>query len=120
MKGEFSMTNKVKDQMRRELIQKFYEFWEAQGEDVGMIKSNSFNFPIVSADGEEGWAKVTLTITNDEDDMGYMEREQYASDCKNKAETAAKKKKDAELKAKRDAEKRAQKLAKLNSKPIES
>ena len=61
-------------------------------EDCGMIASNSFNFPIVAADGEEGWVEVVVKVpkgTKDEEYDGYGRREQYELDCKEKAEKKA-------------------------------
>lgn len=61
-------------------------------EDCGMIASNSFNFPIVTNDGEEGWVEVVVKVpkgTKDEEYDGYGRREQYELDCKEKAEKKA-------------------------------
>ena len=113
MKGEFSMTNKVKEQVRKEMVQKLYEYWTEVNGDVGMIASNSFNFPIVASNGEEGWAKITFTITNDEGDMGYMEREQYSDKVRDAAERKAKQEAAKAAKIKKDEARRAQKLAQL-------
>lgn len=61
--------------------------------DCGMIASNSFNFPIVAADGEEGWVEIIVKVpkgTKDEEYDGYGRREQYELDLKEKAERKAK------------------------------
>ena len=108
------MTNKTKTQIRAEMIAKLFEMWKAENDDIGMITSNSFNFPIVAPNGEEGWAKITLTITNDEGDDGYMEREQYSDKVRDAAARKAKAEADKAAKIKRDEERRAQKLAKVN------
>lgn len=61
-------------------------------EDCGMIASNSFNFPVVTNDGEEGWVEVVVKVpkgTKDEEYDGYGRREQYELDLKEKAEKKA-------------------------------
>jgi hypothetical protein len=61
-----------------------------KGEDVGMIASNSCNFPIV-VDGEESWLEVVVKIPKE--DEGYAKREEYilkVADRKAKAEEKAK------------------------------
>lgn len=62
-------------------------------EDCGMIASNSFNFPVVAADGEEGWVEIVVKVpkgTKDEEYDGYARRQQYDLDLKEKAEKKAK------------------------------
>lgn len=51
-------------------------------EECGMIASNSFNFPVVSADGEEGWVEIVVKVTKETGDDGYMKREQYGDKLK--------------------------------------
>lgn len=106
------MTNKIKSQVRAEMVAKLFEMWKTENEDLGMITSNSFNFPIVAPNGEEGWAKITLTITNDEGDDGYMEREQYNDKVRDAAERKAKADIAKAEKIKKDEIRRAQRLAK--------
>ena len=89
------MAMKFADRARAEYIKKVYDFLESQGEDVGMIESNSFNFPIV-IDGEEGFVEVVVKVPKDRGDDNYMKREVYADkvrDRKERAEKAAAKKK---------------------------
>ena len=76
-------------------------------EDCGMIASNSFNFPVVAADGEEGWVEIVVKVpkgTKDEEYDGYGRRQQYDLDLKEKAE---KKAKAEEAKAKKIAKDKA-------------
>lgn len=83
------------------------DFFRNAGEDVGMIASNTINFPIV-VDGEEGWVEVVVKVpkgTKDEEYDGYGRRTQYAMDCEEKA------RKHAEAEAKKAA-----KLAKKQTK----
>lgn len=85
--------------VRSSLIEKLYkEFSET--EDVGMVSSNSFNFPVVE-DGEEGWVEIVVKVTKDGGDDGYLKRDEYKMKCEEKAE-----------KAKVAAEKKAKKIAK--------
>lgn len=84
--------------VRSSLIEKLYkEFSET--EDVGMVSSNSFNFPVVE-DGEEGWVEIVVKVTKDGGDDGYLKRDEYKMKCEEKAE-----------KAKASAEKKAKKIA---------
>lgn len=84
--------------VRSSLIEKLYkEFSET--EDVGMVSSNSFNFPVVE-DGEEGWVEIVVKVTKDGGDDGYLKRDEYKMKCEEKAE-----------KAKISAEKKAKKIA---------
>ena len=85
--------------VRSSLIEKLYkEFSET--EDVGMVSSNSFNFPVVE-DGEEGWVEIVVKVTKDGGDDGYLKRDEYKMKCEEKVE-----------KAKVAAEKKAKKIAK--------
>lgn len=86
--------NKIREKEILSLLN-FYE-----GEDADLIASNKINLPIVSEDGEEGWLEVTVTITKDEGDDGYLKREAY------KIKVAEK-----EARAKALAEKKAKKIA---------
>ena len=73
------------------------------GEDVGLITSNTFNFPIVTDDGEEAWVEISVKVpkgTKDEEYDGYSRREQYEIAQKEKADKKAKR--EAESKAKKE------------------
>lgn len=83
------MAIKFADKARAEYVQKIYDFMESLGEDVGMIESNSFNFPIV-IDGEEGFVEVVVKVPKDRGDDNYMKREVYADKVRERAERAAK------------------------------
>lgn len=92
------MAIKFADKARAEYVKKIFDFVESLGEDVGMIESNSFNFPIV-IDGEEGFVEVVVKVPKDRGDDNYMKRETYADKVRERAERAAKaaaKKKPAE------------------------
>lgn len=86
--------------IRAKVIESLLSVYE--GEDVGMIASNIFNFPVVADDGEEGWVEVVVKVpkgTKDEEYDGYSRREQYELDCKEKAakKAEAEKKKAAKI-----------------------
>lgn len=93
---------------RARAVRALYDLKASEGEDVGFIASNAFNFPIV-VDGEEGWCEITVKVTKDGGDEGYGKREEYALKLRERAEKA---KAAAELKAKKvakDAKRRAEK-----------
>ena len=68
-------------------------------EDIGQIASNSFNFPVVAEDGEEGWVEIVIKVPKENGDEGFDKREEYKLKCAEKAE-----------KAKANAEKKAKKI----------
>lgn len=86
---------KFADKVRAQYVEKIFQYLESLGEDVGMIESNSFNFPVV-LDGEEGFVEVVVKVPKDRGDDNYMKRETYADkvrERKERAEKAAAKKK---------------------------
>lgn len=83
------MAIKFADKARAEYVKKIFDFVESLGEDVGMIESNSFNFPIV-IDGEEGFVEVVVKVPKDRGDDNYMKRDVYADKVRDRAERAAK------------------------------
>lgn len=86
---------KFADKVRAQYIEKIFQYLESLGEDVGMIESNSFNFPVV-LDGEEGFVEVVVKVPKDRGDDNYMKRDTYADkvrERKERAEKAAAKKK---------------------------
>ena len=86
---------KFADKVRAQYVEKIFQFMEGLGEDVGMIESNSFNFPVV-LDGEEGFVEVVVKVPKDRGDDNYLKRDTYADkvrDRKERAEKAAAKKK---------------------------
>ena len=88
--------NKIRKQYIEELLAYFACEGSSDGEDCGMITSNSFNFPVVADDGEEGWVEIVVKIPKEDD--GYEKREEYTLKIKERAE---KKKAQAEAKAKK-------------------
>lgn len=93
--------------IRSRVVKAVMAYFVEANEDCGMIASNSFNFPIVAEDGEEGWVEVVVKVpkgTKDEEYDGYGRREQYEIDLKEKAE---KKAKAEEAKAKKIAKDKA-------------
>lgn len=80
----------VANEIRATHLSTIMNLFASKGEDVGMIASNSFNFPIV-VDGEEAWLEVVVKIPKEDD--GYDKREEYTLKCderKAKAEAKAK------------------------------
>lgn len=95
--------------IRADYIKRLFEYLGGypHDEDCGMIASNTFNFPVVADDGEEGWVEIVVKVpkgTKDEEYDGYARREQYEIDLKEKAE---KKAKAEEAKAKKIAKDKA-------------
>ena len=82
-------------------------------EDVGQIASNSFNFPVVAEDGDEGWVEIVIKIPKENGDEGFDKREEYRLKCEVKAEKAKAK---AEAKAKKIARDKAMREAKAREK----
>lgn len=78
-------------------------------EDIGQTASNSFNFPVVADDGEEGWVEIVIKVTKEGGDEGYDKREEYRLKCEHKAK---KEKKNAEFKAKKIERDKAMREAK--------
>lgn len=95
--------------IRSRVVKAVMAYFVEANEDCGMIASNSFNFPIVAEDGEEGWVEVVVKVpkgTKDEEYDGYGRREQYEIDLKEKAEKKAKAEKKKAEKIAKDKAKR--------------
>ena len=89
--------------IRSEVINRLFTYLAESGEDVGMINSNTFNFPIVY-DGEEGFVEIVAKVVKKDSDECYQEREDYKAKLVEKAEKAAEREKAAaERKAKAEA-----------------
>ena len=84
------------NKFRAKAIEAIMAYFVEANEDCGMIASNSFNFPIVAEDGDEGWIEVVVKIPKEDD--GYEKREEYDMKTKERAE---KRKAQAEAKAKK-------------------
>ena len=72
-------------------------YFSERGEDVGVIASNTLNFPVVAEDGEEGWIEIVVKVpkgTKDEEYDGYGRRRQYEISLNEKAEKNAEKQLD--------------------------
>lgn len=95
------MTVKIADKVRKEYIAELFKYFADKGEDVGMIASNSFNFPIVS-DGEEMFLEIVVKVPKDGGDDNYLKRDTYADKVRDaeerKAKALAKKKESAKAK----------------------
>ena len=89
--------------IRSEVINRLFTYLAESGEDVGMVNSNTFNFPIVY-DGEEGFVEIVAKVVKKDSDECYQEREDYKAKLVEKAEKAAEREKAAaERKAKAEA-----------------
>lgn len=100
------MTLKNANVIRTHIISSLFVFLQKEGEDVGMINSNTFNFPVVF-DGEEGFVEITAKVVKKDSDECYQEREDYVRKCEEKAQKAIEREKNAaEKKAKAEAKKK--------------
>lgn len=84
------------NKIRARILEAIMAYFVEANEDCGQIASNSFNFPIVADDGEEGWVEIIVKIPKE--DEGYEKREEYKMKVKEKEEKA---KVQAEAKAKK-------------------
>lgn len=97
--------------VRTLVINKLFDFMSAEGEDVGFVTSNTFNFPFVY-DGEECFVEVVAKVVKKDSDECYQERTDYVAKCAEQAEKKAERERAAaEKKAKAEA-KAAEKAAK--------
>ena len=108
------LTTKEANEVRAEYVKDFINFAkEKYGDDIALINSNSFNFPIVYGD-KEGFIEVVVKVPKSDDDECYAKREEYilklkeqaekkaAAEEKKKKKIAADEKRRAEAKAKRE------------------
>ena len=96
--------------IRAKVLEGIMAYFVEADEDCGQIASNSFNFPVVAEDGEEGWVEIVVKIPKEDD--GYDKREEYEmkkkeKEEKRKAQAEAKRKKIERDKAMREAKKKA-------------
>ena len=97
--------------VRADVVSRLYNFLSDAGEDVGMITSNSFNFPAV-LEGEECFVEVVAKVVKKDSDECYQERLDYVAKQEEKAQKAAEREKAAaEKKAKAEAAKKAKEKA---------
>lgn len=107
------MKTATANKIRAKAIEAIMAYFIEASEDCGMIASNSFNFPIVSEDGEEGWVEVVVKIPKECGDEGYDKREEYRLKC---AEKKARDKERAEAKARKIEQDKANREAKKKAK----
>ena len=102
------MKLKNANEIRRKVIKSLLEDVFTR-EDVGLITSNTLNFPVVADDGEEGWVEIVVKVpkgTKDEEYDGYARREQYKITLKEKAEKEKKRAEEKTKKIERDKKRR--------------
>lgn len=106
------MTVKNANAMRAKFVEFFMKCAQENGEDVGLEEGNTFSFPVVADDGEEGSVQVVVKIPKDADgDDCYSRREAYAIKLNDKKEKAAAKAAEKEKKIARDKARREAKAA---------
>ena len=77
---KLASANKIRKQYIEELLAYFACEGSSDGEDCGMITSNSFNFPVVADDGEEGWVEIVVKIPNCIEDKRMITRVRMISE----------------------------------------
>lgn len=103
--------------LRETYITNISDFFTNNSEDVHRTGSNSIAFPVVSADGEEGWIEVVVKVPKwTEDDDGYSRASDYSAKVEEKKEKAiakeAERKRKEEERKRKAEEKEAKKKAK--------
>lgn len=97
------------NKFRSEMVEKVKQFLlEEVGEDLGQINSNTINFPFVIEE-EEGWCEIVVKVTKDDGDDGYLKREEYEMNLKEKEEKAKAKAEEKARKIERDKKVREEK-----------
>ena len=106
------MTVKNANAMRAKFVEFFMNYAKDSGEDVGLESANTFSFPVVADDGEEGSVQVVIKIPKDTDgDDCYSRREEYSMKLEEKAEKAKAKAAEKEKKIAKDKARREAKAA---------
>lgn len=106
------MKTTLANKFRSEMVEKLKAFLiEEIGEDIGMINSNTINFPFV-IDGEEGWCEIVAKVTKDDGDDGYAKREEYDMKLVEKKQKDEERKKAKEKKIEKDKKLREEKRKK--------
>lgn len=98
-----------KNEIRQKYVQKLFEFLSQSEVDMDMITSGSFNFPVVSEDGEEGWVEIVVKVPNDEGDEGFDKQAEYKLKVANAAAKKEKAEREKALKIQKQQERAAQK-----------
>ena len=98
--------------LRAQVVEKSLELFSAVYDDVMLVKSNKFCFPLVGCEGSELYAEVTISIpkgAKGEPYNGYELAQDYAFKVEEDKRKAAERKAEKERKIKRDEEIRKKK-----------
>lgn len=96
------MTNKQRDEARKEMAALIKQFLIERNEDVDYMASNILNLPATTPDGEEFEFEIKISIPETtEDNDCYAKRESYRLLCKARKEREEKKQKEKEAKIKK-------------------
>lgn len=113
----------LREKIRNKYLTKITDFLTAEGEEILMIKSNQFCFPVVDENGNEEYIKIVVSVPTGSKDKssgatipfdGYGEALGYEVEQKQKkekAEAAAKKKAEKIKRDKIAREKKAEQQA---------
>lgn len=91
----------LQDKLRADYFNKLKDLMAADGEEVMLIKGNTFAFPVLDDEQNERWVSVTVQIPRGSKDApfdGHLEAEEFALEQRLKSEKAAEK---AKIKAKK-------------------
>lgn len=91
---------------REKFTTQLMTFMREQGEDVGKVATNEFNFPIV-IDDEEGWIEVLVRVPKT--DFGFERREEFEWKEVERKEKEKMREEAKRKKIKRDEERRKKK-----------
>ena len=94
----------LREKVRNFYLDKITKFLDGEGEEILMIKTNQFCFPVVDDEGNELFIKVVVSVPNGSKDKngGYGEAIGYETEKKQKEEKKAEKAKKKAEKMERD------------------
>lgn len=100
----------LREKVRNFYLDKITKFLDGEGEEILMIKTNQFCFPVVDDEGNELFIKVVVSVPNGSKDKngatipfdGYGEAIGYETEKKQKEEKKAEKAKKKAEKIERD------------------
>ena len=101
-----------RDTLRAQVVQTSLDLFGSVYDDVMLIDSNQFCFPLGGENGTELYARVTISIptgTKGEPFNGYDLAQDYVFKCEEDARKKAEREAEKERKRKRDEEARAAK-----------
>jgi hypothetical protein len=106
------------EKLRQAIVEKVFQFFKDEGEDIRFTASNTLMFPCLDEDEGERFCTITVKIPtgsrDGEEYDGYGEAESYEIHLKEQAEKKAKKEAEKKKKIEKDKKAREEK-AKLKA-----